>query len=433
MDTVGHLTSHGNGRHFSNIFNASIGTGSDKHLFNGHSFQRLSFFQTNVFQRPRHGRLSSRVLALHGGNGTRHGRHILRRRSPRDGGGNIVGVNDDRLVVFGILVGHERFPIRHGLLPFVGIRCHGSALQIVKRHFVGGNNSRPSPRFNGHVGNGHASFHGQTLNGRTTKFNRIARTTTGTNHTDNVQHHILTRHAWSQFTIDSYQHVFGLGLGQGLRRQNVFHFARSNAKGQGPKGSVRGRVRITAHRDAAGQGKTLFGTDNVNNALSFVGKGEVGNVKILHVLFQLQDLGAGGGFLNKGFHVNELGTVRCGDIVIDRDEGAVRSTNDAVGHAKTFKGLGRRDFVDQVSIDVQQTTQTVVVDQVIVPDFVVQSAAGVEQRQWLLQLLLGGCCGRGCRRQWNKGLDRVAPAGERQEGGGAKSHSSSSSSSRSSG
>jgi len=52
----------------------------------------------------------------------------------------------------------------------------------------------------------------------------------------------------------------------------VFDFAGTDSEGEGTKGSVGGGVRVAAHRNAPGKGKSLLGTDNVDDALTFVGK-----------------------------------------------------------------------------------------------------------------------------------------------------------------
>lgn len=159
-----------------------------------------------------------------------------------------------------------------------------------------------------------------------------------------------------------------------LRREYMFDFTGTNAKGQGAKGAMGRRVRVATDRDTSGQGKTLFRPNNVDNPLSLVGKGKVLQAKVLHVGFQLQHLRARGRLLNEFFHINELLAIGRGHIVIDRDQGTIGAPDAPLRDAQAFKGLGRRDFVDQVAVDVDEGRQAVVVDQVVVPDLVVECA-----------------------------------------------------------
>jgi hypothetical protein len=79
-------------------------------------------------------------------------------------------------------------------------------------------------------------------------------------------------------------------------------------------------------------------------------------------------------FLDEFRHADQLGPVRRRHIVVDGNERAVGPTNAALGQAQPIKGLRRRDFVDQMAIHVDQGRLAVVVDQVIIPDFLKQGA-----------------------------------------------------------
>ena len=113
----------------------------------------------------------------------------------------------------------------------------------------------------------------------------------------------------------------------------MLHFRGANAKRHGSKGTVRRRVGISTHSRTAGQGKTLLGTDNVDNALPFIGHAKVLESKVGHVLLELEDLSPAGGLLDEALDRNELRAIRRRDVVIDRDESAIRATDRAVGQA----------------------------------------------------------------------------------------------------
>jgi hypothetical protein len=155
-----------------------------------------------------------------------------------------------------------------------------------------------------------------------------------------------------------------------LSSKDMLNFTGSNTKGQRSKSTVRCRVRVTAHRDGTGKGKALFGSNNVDDSLTLVGKGKVGETKGLDILLELHDLRSTGSLFNEGFHIDNTAAVTRGHVVIDRRQSAVRSSHAAASETEAFKCLRRRYFVNQVTINVDERRDTVIVDQVIIPDLV---------------------------------------------------------------
>ena len=199
-----------------------------------------------------------------------------------------------------------------------------------------------------------------------------------------------------------------------LSGQDVFHFTRSNTKGQSSKSTVGGSVRISTDGDTSRQSETLFRSNNVNNSLSFISERKVWQVKVLDIDFQLKHLCSTGGFFDKGFHIDQLGSVGRGHIMVDSDQSTIRSTNTAFGHTQTFKGLGRSDLVDQVPIDVNQTGKTVIFDQVVIPDFIVHGTTSIQNRR-------AGFRRRGSR-EGSKPLHRRHDGQDQTKSTAAKSH-----------
>ena len=102
-------------------------------------------------------------------------------------------------------------------------------------------------------------------------------------------------------------HVLGFLLDQRLRRQNVFHFRRTDTVRQAPKAPWVD-VGIAAYDRHAGQGEPLFGADNVDNALPLFGFAIVFHAEIGGILRQSLDL-------NTAFRVRDaLGVVGGGDV-----------------------------------------------------------------------------------------------------------------------
>ena len=148
-----------------------------------------------------------------------------------------------------------------------------------------------------------------------------------------MQNDILAGNSLGQITINPNQHILGLGLRKCGSGQHMLHFRGANAKRHGAKGTVRGRMGIATHGRAAGQRKSLLRSDNVDNALPFVGHAKVLESEIGHILLELEDLGPAGGLLDEALDRNELRAIRRGDVVIDGYQSAIRPTDRAVGEA----------------------------------------------------------------------------------------------------
>jgi hypothetical protein len=157
----------------------------------------------------------------------------------------------------------------------------------------------------------------------------------------------------------------------------------TNTKGQGSKGTVRRSVRVTAHSDTSRKSETLLGTDNVNDTLTFVGHGKVCHTEILDILLELHDLRSTSSLFNECFYIHKIGSVSGGYVVIDGHKSAVRSPHGAVSNPEAFKGLRGRHLVNQMAIDVDESRQAVIIDQVIIPDLVNKSSFGKQRRRGL--------------------------------------------------
>mmetsp|Transcript_14019 Transcript_14019/g.39944 ORF Transcript_14019/g.39944 Transcript_14019/m.39944 type:complete len:229 (+) Transcript_14019:1805-2491(+) len=191
-----------------------------------------------------------------------------------------------------------------------------------------------------------------------------------------MQDDVLRGHALAQFSINVDEHVFGLALWEGLGREDVLYFARSNAECQRAERTMRCRVGVATHSDAPRKGESLFWADDVNDSLPLIRHAEVLDAKVLHILFQLEDLGAAGGFLDELGDIDEAGSVLCGDVVVHRRQGAVGASDAAVGKAESLEGLRRGDLVHQMPIHVYQRRHAIVGHDMVVPDLVVQGPAG---------------------------------------------------------
>ena len=188
--------------------------------------------------------------------------------------------------------------------------------------------------------------------------------------TDDREDDILGGHALRNLAIDTHQHVLGLFLDQCLSGQNMFHFRCADTMRQRAKSAVGGGVAVAADDRHARQGKTLFRPDDVDDALALVAFGIIFDTEIL-------------GVLRKRFHLNAAFLILDAfqpvsggrDIVIDHGERAGRRMHRAAGDAQAFEGLRTRHLMDQVTVDIEKTGSVrVTIDDVVVPDFIIQSA-----------------------------------------------------------
>ena len=124
--------------------------------------------------------------------------------------------------------------------------------------------------------------------------------TGGANFTDNRQNHIFCCNPVCQRAINGDTHIFGRLLDQCLGGQHMFNFRSADAKSQGTKGTVRCGMRIAAYDCHAGQGKSLFWANHMDNALPFVIHGEIGHAEFSRIFFQCL-------YLNPAFFIFDAG------------------------------------------------------------------------------------------------------------------------------
>src|SRR4029079_108825 len=128
-----------------------------------------------------------------------------------------------------------------------------------------------------------ASFHRNRSDRLAGIFQRVTRTACGTDFTDDGENDVLRRDPWRQFAVDHRAHVFRFFLDQRLRRQNMLDLGCTDAIGEGTERAVRRGVTVAANDRRAGQSETLFGSDDMNYALTVVELVEIFNSEILGV------------------------------------------------------------------------------------------------------------------------------------------------------
>ena len=175
----------------------------------------------------------------------------------------------------------------------------------------------------------------------------------------------------AQFAIDAKFERLGFELQQRLRRQHVFDFAGPDPEGERTERAVGGRVRVAADDRHAGLGVTVFGADDVNDALA-----DVADVKQRDAEFRA--VGPQGFDLLATDRVSDRqAAVGRGNVVVGRGDRALRTTNGTLVDSQSFERLRAGDFMDQMQVDVDNRRSTLGdVNEVAVPDFVQHGPRG---------------------------------------------------------
>mmetsp|Transcript_32816 Transcript_32816/g.72496 ORF Transcript_32816/g.72496 Transcript_32816/m.72496 type:complete len:209 (-) Transcript_32816:194-820(-) len=205
----------------------------------------------------------------------------------------------------------------------------------------------------------------------------MAGTACGTDHTNDGKDDVLGGDSGLQLAAHCHTHVLGLLLHKGLGGQHVLHLGGTNTKGQGSESTVGGSVGVTAHNHGAGQGEALLGSNDVNNALALVIHGEVCQVEVLHVLLQGQNLSPALSLLDEGLNTLEAAPVSCGHVVVHGNQSAVWAANRASSCAQALESLRTGHLVHQMTIDVNDASIAVVVDQMRIPNLVIHGLASL--------------------------------------------------------
>mmetsp|Transcript_19429 Transcript_19429/g.29945 ORF Transcript_19429/g.29945 Transcript_19429/m.29945 type:complete len:246 (-) Transcript_19429:465-1202(-) len=233
-----------------------------------------------------------------------HRNSILRTRTPSNSRSNILGINNNLAIIHSITIALQRRPVLARGIPLLASGTHRTTLQILKRRLIRSDQTSTSTSFDRHVADGHTSLHTERTNGLSCEFNHRARPPRGPNDAANVQNNVLTGDALSQLSINTYEHIFSLGLRQCLRCKDVLYLRSTDTERERAKSSMSRGVAISAHTSSTWESETLLRSNDMHNSLSLIGHTKVFQIKILHILLQLQYLGAARSFRDKGLNIN---------------------------------------------------------------------------------------------------------------------------------
>jgi hypothetical protein len=101
-----------------------------------------------------------------------------------------------------------------------------------------------------------------------------------------VEDDVLAGNTSRELTVDLDAHVLTAAGNEGLGCEDVLDFTGSDTEGEGTESTVGGGMAVTADDGCAGQGETLLWADNMDDTLALVTHSEIGEAKVLHVLFK---------------------------------------------------------------------------------------------------------------------------------------------------
>ena len=246
-------------------------------------------------------------------------------------------------------------------------RCLGhvpAAGKILERGVVGRHQPRARASLDGHVAHCHALFHVQGADGAAGVLQDATRAAADADLRNQRQDDVLGRNTGLQPPIHAHLKGLRLALQQALRGQHMFHFARADSKGQRAKSAVRGGMAVAADHRHAWLRQPQLRPDHMDHALPVAANAETANAEFGAVGFQLREL-FGGDLV--GDRQRAIGS---GDAVIGRSDGEIGTPDLQTALAQALKRLRRRDFMNQMQIDVEQRRSAgLLVNYVRVPEF----------------------------------------------------------------
>jgi hypothetical protein len=164
-------------------------------------------------------------------------------------------------------------------------------------------------------------------------------------------------------------HVLRLGLDQRLRRQHMLDFRGADAVGERAERAVGRGVAVAAHQGDAGQRKALLRPDDMDDALALIELVVIFEIEQFRILGEVGDLR----FALRVW----IGQIAIGrrHVVVDDKQRLIRRMHLAAGEPQAFERLRARYFVDNVAVDINERGAVgLLLDQMIVPDFIVERA-----------------------------------------------------------
>ena len=167
------------------------------------------------------------------------GQRLFGGGAPGHGWRDIAGVECNLAVETGVCVSRKLGPVPQGRLPIRAFRGKVAPFDVIECHLIRGHQPQPRSPFDAEIAQRQAPLHAQCADSGAGIFNRVAACPIGPQLCDPVQSQIFGCDTGPQFAVHSDPHRFGPLLPDCLRRQNMRHLCRTDAKGQRTKGPMR--------------------------------------------------------------------------------------------------------------------------------------------------------------------------------------------------
>ena len=193
----------------------------------------------------------------------------------------------------------------------------------------------------------------------------MARGAIGADLGDDRKREVLGGEAVAEPAVGDDPHAPWLLLPEGLRRQHMGNFGRTDSKGERTEGAMGRGVTVTADDQEARQGQPQFRPNDVNDALPGIFQPEQGDALIAGILIEVAD------------HARDLGI---GDrlvatarrhIMVGDAECQLRLCDAGAAPGQLAEGV-KRAFMNVVPVDPEQGLAVAFQDLVLSPEFVEQ-------------------------------------------------------------
>ena len=229
------------------VLNATVGTGTQKAVVYGRTFQLLSRLELHVVQ---HGKELSTVSFGH----FIQGRDTFVNGNACTGIGtisnarcNVFGTISHFLIENGLGIAVKLFPCFHSLVPCFTLGGIFAVLEVGKSDFIRSDKSGTAAHLDTEVRECQTSFHTHVTHGRTGILHRIAGSARSGHLCHDVKGYILGGSTLGQCTFDIDSHGLGLALKDGLRGQYLRYLTGTDTHGDSTYRTMGRGVRVTAN------------------------------------------------------------------------------------------------------------------------------------------------------------------------------------------
>ena len=148
-----------------------------------------------------------------------------------------------------------------------------SPVDVFESRIIGRDHTGAGAAFNGHVADGHTTFHTQAVDRLAAVFKDITGAAADADFGDDRKNDIFRRHTVAEPPFDIDRHGLRFVLKQRLRRQHMPDFTGADAKSERAKGAMRAGMAVPANDSHARLRQALFRPNHMHDALARVAQG----------------------------------------------------------------------------------------------------------------------------------------------------------------